>query len=248
VRQQPGGTFTAAGWSGPIIVGTQGNDTLTGKAAATLILGLGGKDKITGKGGNDVICGGAGDDWLIGGGGNDSLDGGAGLDKLVGSAGFHDVLIGGDDSDLLSDVDGVAQASGGAGDDTISVVYKSGWKAPNNSRTIDNLTGGYENDKVNLSLGGKQLYLLQLSGDEHDSPPSLLEGANDILAVTGPVDPASNYIKFEQIAIRPAAAEEIDESAIIETWRAAGEWVDETEDTNRPSEQARRLFIPVVVR
>lgn len=246
VRQLGGGEYVAEGWSGPILVGTLGNDIIPGKPQPTLILGLGGKDKITGKGGNDVICGGQGDDWLIGNAGNDSLDGGIGNDKLVGSAGFHDVLVGGDDNDSLSDVDGVAQLSGGPGVDTLSAVFKNGWVALDSTRTITNITGGYENDKVNLSLGGRQPYLLNLSGDENDNPASPLEGTNDRLTVVGPVALAPTIIKFEQQTIRAAATEEIDEAALIAAWRAAGEWVDENDLDEVERVQTGQVFLPLI--
>ena len=58
----------------PAIIGTTGNDVLTGGAGADLIWG--------GKG-QDSLSGGAGDDLLLDGWGNDQLWGGAGADTFV---------------------------------------------------------------------------------------------------------------------------------------------------------------------
>ena len=67
------------------LVGTIGNDTLTGDfggvPANDTIDGLDGNDTISGLAGNDVLYGGAGIDRLIGGGGDDLLDGGTGRDR-----------------------------------------------------------------------------------------------------------------------------------------------------------------------
>ena len=58
----------------PSIVGTIGNDSLTGTGDATTpdyILGLSGNDTLSGLGGSDTLVGGTGSDWLTGGAGND---------------------------------------------------------------------------------------------------------------------------------------------------------------------------------
>jgi hypothetical protein len=249
VYQLPGGGYTAPGWSGRIIVGTAKRDTIRGTGQSELILGLGGNDRIEGRGGQDVICGGEGDDWLIGGNGNEYLDGGPGNDKLNGSTGFHDVLIGGEGNDTISDPDGALIVSGGPGNDTLNIIYKNGWTNPAGTRTIDGVTGGYGNDTVNIGLGGRQPYLLDISGDERDNPPSPLEGLGDRLILVGPLDPASSLIKFELQYVRPAeAAVEIDEAALVAEWSAAGEWVSENPDDHpEPEEMSESLFLPVVV-
>ena len=51
------------------IVGTSGDDRLTGTNRDDVIVGLEGNDQITGGAGNDIICGSQGDDTLIGGAG-----------------------------------------------------------------------------------------------------------------------------------------------------------------------------------
>lgn len=71
--------------TGLVVVGTDGNDTLSGRDAFS--------DTLLGAGGNDILRGYAGNDVLEGGDGNDILDGGAGLDTLRGGAG--DDILGG---------------------------------------------------------------------------------------------------------------------------------------------------------
>jgi len=57
----------------PTIVGTAGDDRLTGTQEADVISGLGGDDTIAGRGGDDVLCGGLGVDAVSGGVGADDL-------------------------------------------------------------------------------------------------------------------------------------------------------------------------------
>ena len=64
------------------IIGTAGNDNLTGTDADDVIVGLGGKDKLNGGSGNDTICGFDGADIIVGGPGDDVLLGGRGSDWL----------------------------------------------------------------------------------------------------------------------------------------------------------------------
>ena len=60
--------------SGDIIIGTEGNDTLTGSDLG---------DRIEGGAGNDTIIGGSGNDIIRGGGGVDTMEGGDGDDIFV---------------------------------------------------------------------------------------------------------------------------------------------------------------------
>ncbi|MGH2760288.1 MAG: calcium-binding protein [bacterium] len=79
-----------------MIIGTAGDDSITGGP---------GSDCIDGRGGDDSIFGGDGDDHLIGGVGNDSISGGAG----------DDYIEGGDDSDSLLGDSGADEIEGGDG-------------------------------------------------------------------------------------------------------------------------------------
>lgn len=91
------------------LLGTDGDDTLTGGAGGAGIYGLAGQDLLTGGDGNDTLDGGLGNDTLIGGLGHDRLIGAAGNDRMLGGDG-NDELRGGDGDDTLS---------GGTGDDSL---------------------------------------------------------------------------------------------------------------------------------
>src|SRR5437870_4288277 len=60
------------------IVGTPGDDMITGTPHRDVINGLEGNARIEGRGGNDVICGGAGKDRIFPAGGDDFALGGPG--------------------------------------------------------------------------------------------------------------------------------------------------------------------------
>ena len=76
----------ALSWS-PLILGTDGPDTLTGTPAVEEIRGFGGNDAILGGGAADMLFGGAGNDTLGGGGGADLLFDHDGRDVLRGAGG-----------------------------------------------------------------------------------------------------------------------------------------------------------------
>ncbi|MGH2710201.1 MAG: calcium-binding protein [Actinomycetota bacterium] len=89
------------------VVGTTGNDVLTGGR---------GKDVICGLEGDDVLSGLSGKDTVLGGSGNDMLNGGNGKDKLFGEA-DNDTLNGGNGKDGLDGGSEVDSCSGGRGKD-----------------------------------------------------------------------------------------------------------------------------------
>jgi hypothetical protein len=91
------------------IVGTNGNNILTGTGADDVIAGLEGNDVIEGNGGRDTICGGEGADTLRGNGNDDVLNGGPG----------NDTLRGGDGRDLLDGGQGTDDCNGGLGNNTL---------------------------------------------------------------------------------------------------------------------------------
>ncbi|MCC7326374.1 MAG: hypothetical protein IT521_06175 [Burkholderiales bacterium] len=118
--------------SGGPILGTSGNDYLTGSVDNDVVLGLEGNDNLQGDDGEDEIDGGPGNDTLVGGNGNDQLLGGPGNDWLVGVDG-NDTLVGGDGDDTLS---------GGAGDDSLTGGHGN-----------DSLQGGAGSDRYYFNLG-----------------------------------------------------------------------------------------------
>ncbi|MCV4339837.1 calcium-binding protein [Pseudomonas capsici] len=76
------------------LIGQSGNDTLSGRAGDDLLDGGDGKDTLYGEDGDDTLLGGAGNDTLSGGAGNDLLDGGSGNDSLDGGKGSDTYLFG----------------------------------------------------------------------------------------------------------------------------------------------------------
>lgn len=206
---QVGSGYTAAGWSGTIKVGTSGNNTLNGTSGPDLMLGLGGNDRLDGKGGDDVLCGGEGVDLVQGGASNDYLDGGNGNDVVNGGSGDYDTLLAGDGNDVLLDGDGVINSQGGPGNDAFTIALRNGWRDQSGQPRFTGLTAGYGNDAVGLAVLNAVRFVLDISGDERDEPPSPLEGTNDALVLAALLDPASTIIKFERrVGAVGASAEE----------------------------------------
>jgi hypothetical protein len=69
------------------ILGTDGDDVLTGSPFDDILCGLGGNDRLEGGDGNDVLFGGEGDDELSGGEGDDCMIGGPGFDEADNTGG-----------------------------------------------------------------------------------------------------------------------------------------------------------------
>jgi Ca2+-binding RTX toxin-like protein len=129
------------------VYGSAYNDTLIGNADANMMVGGEGNDSVSGgagddtlwgSAGNDALDGGDGDDWLVGGAGDDGIKGGAGVDW----ASYEDATSG-VKVDLTKTT---AQATGGAGTDTLSGVENL-W----GSKFADVLTG---DANANLLYGG----------------------------------------------------------------------------------------------
>ena len=99
------------------IVGTPGNDVITGTPAWDFIYCGAGNDTVNGGGGNDDIYCGAGDDTVHGGLGDDDLNGQGGNDTLNDGLG-DDHLSGDDGNDTLNAGDGIDSLYGEHGDDT----------------------------------------------------------------------------------------------------------------------------------
>jgi uncharacterized repeat protein (TIGR01451 family) len=89
------------------IVGTEGDDQLTGTTKKDIFVALGGNDVILGLGGDDLVCGSAGNDTVKAAAGNDEIR----------TAGGDDLLEGGDGNDVLRAGGGSDHLGGGAGAD-----------------------------------------------------------------------------------------------------------------------------------
>jgi Ca2+-binding RTX toxin-like protein len=79
------------------ILGSTGNDSITGDAQSNRFMGGFGNDSLFGEDGNDFIYGEAGNDLISGGNGEDSLVGMEGNDDIAGNAGNDDIR--GDEGD-----------------------------------------------------------------------------------------------------------------------------------------------------
>ena len=106
------------------LAGGDGNDQLTGDAAANTIAGGGGNDRLLGGDGDDQIAGGGGDDVITASPGNDVEDGGSGSDTWDASAAKANVtlnLLAGAASGFGQDsIRGIENATCGSGNDTLT--------------------------------------------------------------------------------------------------------------------------------
>jgi Ca2+-binding RTX toxin-like protein len=109
------------------LVGTSGEDNITGTSEQDVIYGLDGSDlinawagddRIFGDLGDDIIYGNSGDDLIFGGKSSDKLFGGDGEDFISGGSG-SDNLYGGSENDIISGGRGSDSLYGGDGDDLI---------------------------------------------------------------------------------------------------------------------------------
>ncbi|HEY9866895.1 MAG TPA: Calx-beta domain-containing protein [Candidatus Obscuribacterales bacterium] len=100
------------------IIGTAGNDFLSGTPEPDEILGFAGNDTLEGLGENDTLNGGQDQDLISGGNGNDLMFGDLGNDTLEGEAG-DDIAYGNTGDDQLSGDEGNDILHGGQGNDTL---------------------------------------------------------------------------------------------------------------------------------
>ncbi|MBI1495461.1 calcium-binding protein [Halocynthiibacter styelae] len=76
------GTETVIGFEN--VIGSQGNDQISGTDESNILEGRTGDDLINGRGGDDTILGGAGNDTIAGGAGSDTISGGDNNDIIYG--------------------------------------------------------------------------------------------------------------------------------------------------------------------
>lgn len=126
-------TATAGGTSDTLIsienlTGGNGDDSLTGDAAANTLNGGVGNDTLVGGSGADILLGGAGNDTLNGGADDDILIGGAGADTFTGGGGNDTVSYANSSAltiDMSTPASGTGDAQGDVFDADISVVLGS---------------------------------------------------------------------------------------------------------------------------
>lgn len=114
-------TVLSAGTEGfnyRMMVGSDGNDSVTGSAERTYMWGLGGNDRLVAGSLGGNLFGDSGDDVLVGRAGQDRLTGGKGDDSLYGGEAM-DALRGGEGNDLLDEGAGHGDLDGGTGNDTL---------------------------------------------------------------------------------------------------------------------------------
>ncbi|MGB4057265.1 MAG: calcium-binding protein [Alphaproteobacteria bacterium] len=154
----------------PQIVGTSGNDTLSGTTGADLMLGRAGNDTISAGFGNDEVLGEEGNDTIYGGYGNDVLYGNEGSDAIYGE-GDNDEIYGDDGDDTLDGGNGIDTLYGGVGNDTLyggTGIY------------ADTLYGGDGDDNIDGGSGNDTLY-----GDEGSDILDGGSGADTVYGGTG---------------------------------------------------------------
>ena len=169
VSMVAGATFAVtAGSVVENVYGGDGDDTITGNAAANELIGGRGDDSLRGGSGDDRLDGGVGADVLRGDNGNDYLNAGAGNDALAGHAGDdelfgcagNDFLYGNGDNDMLWGGTGHDVLIGESGDDILR--GESGNDYLNGGDGNDALAG---HDGLDILLGGAGNDFLYGNGD-----------------------------------------------------------------------------------
>jgi Ca2+-binding RTX toxin-like protein len=180
-------------------VGSNGGDHLTGTNGPNTLFG----GNFTNDTGNDVLVGGGGSDDLIGWKGNDVLIGGQGDDLLEGDAGndtanFASGSTGPVTFSLNQALTGIAQATGGAGSDTLDDGVPTG----DSNHEIENLIGSpFGGDVLTGNAAPNQIDVRDGLGDSADC----VGPANGNLAVTDQpgVDSVANCESIDALPAPP---------------------------------------------
>ena len=171
------------------ILGTSGDDELTGTPAGDQIYGYAGDDILRGNAGNDSLYGGAGDNTLFGGEGSDYLwvADETGNNRLFGDAG-NDFITGGLGADLLEGGTGDDRLTAGSGNDTLAgqagddrLFAGAGNDTITTGSGVDLVYAGEGDDTVNAVFAGISDPRLILTID----PDSLASGGSDAVTAYG---------------------------------------------------------------
>ena len=167
------GTPTVANTTAMIVVGAGGEDTITvdetnGALPRSILVGGNGNDTLTGGSGADVLAGLAGTDTLLGKGGTDELYGGADADVLTGGD-ADDQAFGeaGDDRSIWNPGDDTDLNEGGAGFDMVEVNGGNGaeqfTQTPNGNRVrFDRVTPA----PFSIDIGTSEALFLRMNGGD----------------------------------------------------------------------------------
>jgi Ca2+-binding RTX toxin-like protein len=156
------------------LVGSSGNDKLTGDAKPNVLVG--------GSGGNDVLDGADGPDILVSGGPS-ALSGGPGADQLDGG-GANDQLNGGTGEDLLFGRGGDDAIDGGVGlEDTVNYLFAAGVHVD----LLQGIATGEGADKLsNIEAVNGSTHDDQLTGDAKANSLSGGDGNDTVSGGAGP--------------------------------------------------------------
>jgi Ca2+-binding RTX toxin-like protein len=135
-----------------VVIGGQGDDSITGSAGNDVLKGGGGNDTLDGGAGDDSLSGDWGNDLLLGNDGNDTMDGGAGSDTFFGGLGNDTVDYSNRVNPLTVSLDYVANDGETSEDDLV---------LPD----VENVWGGHASDLIIGSGADNALY----GGDGNDT-------------------------------------------------------------------------------
>lgn len=144
------------------VIGSDGNDTITGDKQANILSGGGGNDAIDGGDGNDTLSGGTGNDSLLGGAGTDLYRAGVGNDTFNGGTGTDTADYSGIAQNMTLLPTGVIKKEDGTKDQLISVENIIANTALSNN-TIDASTAG-ASVSINVNLQSKSLKVFGIPG------------------------------------------------------------------------------------
>jgi Ca2+-binding RTX toxin-like protein len=142
--------------AGTIVLGFDGDDSLTVASGGATLMGMGGDDTLTGSSGADNLSGGDNDDLILGGAGADTLAGGDDRDLFRLADGFgNDTITGGEGAGSSQDADTI-DGSALTGNITVTFAGDENGTLTDGTDTvgfseIENVFTGGGNDTVNAS-------------------------------------------------------------------------------------------------